>query len=309
MIIDTHYHMIPGLSSVALKHVARWALMSARKVGLDIARDKLFEEAKNIYADPTGEKLIERMDEAGIDITVFCAVDNSSLRGNTFEVAKDLNQKIGSLAKKFPDRFIAFAGIDPRRPEAPDLLRLCLEEFNMRGLKLNPDYGYYPNSPEAYRLLEILQEAGGILLTHSGPNCPPYRGKYAHPMHLNDVAIDFPGLTVIAAHMGHFFWREWVGLAYYHPNLFGDIAEWQILAKRNLNFFCKELREIIDICGAERILFGSDGPIFEPVIPVKDWITTLKSLPKSSPGGIDFGQDEINAILGSNARHILKIKS
>jgi predicted TIM-barrel fold metal-dependent hydrolase len=142
--------------------------------------DILVEEIKNTYADPTDEKLIEKMDTAGIDITAFCVVDDASLQGDTYEVVKALNQKGGSIAKKFPDRFIAFAGIDPRRPEAPDLLRHCIEEFGMKGLKFHPDHGYYPNSPEAYRMLEILQEKGGILLTHTEPASPPDKAGNMH---------------------------------------------------------------------------------------------------------------------------------
>jgi predicted TIM-barrel fold metal-dependent hydrolase len=306
MIVDTHYHMIPQLSRGATKAIARYPFITAKKLGLDMNFDALVDEVKNTYEDPTGEKLLKRMDAVGIDITVFCVVDNSSLRGFTYEVIRDLNQKVGAIAKQFPDRFVAFAGVDPRRPEACDLLRRCLEVFGMKGLKFHPDNGYYPNNPEAYRLLEILQEAGGVLLTHTGPVVPPDKGKYSHPLLLDDLAGDFPDLKVIAAHMGHYWWREWAGLAYYQPNLFGDLAEWQILAKRNFRLFCEELRAILDICGAEKVLFGTDGPIFEPLVPVKEWINMLKSLPETSAGGVSFSQQEINAILGGNAHRMLK---
>lgn len=308
MIIDIHYHMIPQLGFSASKAVARWPFFQSRKLGLDIDFNTLVEEVKNTFADPTGEKLIERMDSAGIDVTAFCAVDNASLRGNTYEVAKALNQEVGSIARNFPDRFIAFAGIDPRRPEAPDFLKLCLEEFGMKGLKFHPDHGYYLNSPEAYRMLEILQQYEAILLTHTGPSAPPDKaGKYAHPLLLDEVAVDFPDLIVIAAHMGQYWWRDWAGSAYYQPNLFGDLAEWQILAKRNFELFCKELRHIIDICGTEKILFGSDGPIFEPIVPVKEWIRLLMDLPNDSAAGTIFRKEEIEAIMGGNAQRILNI--
>jgi len=308
MIIDTHYHMMPQLGSRASRSVARWPFLHAKKMGLDIDFDKLAEEVKNTYADPTGERLIARMDAAGIDVTAFCAVDNSSLRRNTYEIVKDLNQRIAAIADQSPSRLMAFAGIDPRRPEALDLLEYCIDELGMKGLKIHPDHGYYPNSPEVYRMLEFLQEKGGILLTHTGPAAPPDKaGKYTHPLLLDEVAVDFPDLVIIAAHMGQYWWREWAGSAYYQPNLYGDLAEWQILAKRNLTFFRRELRTIIDICGAEKILFGSDGPVFEPITPVKEWIETLKSLPGDSSDGIKFTTEEIDAILGGNAQRILKI--
>ena len=64
MIIDIHYHMIPQLGFSASKAVARWPFFQSRKLGLDIDFNTLVEEVKNTFADPTGEKLIERMDEA-----------------------------------------------------------------------------------------------------------------------------------------------------------------------------------------------------------------------------------------------------
>jgi hypothetical protein len=308
MIIDMHYHMIPQLGSSAAKAVARWPFFQAQKLGLDIDLNTLVEEVKNTYADPTGERLLDRMDTAGIDVTAFCAVDNAGLQGNTYEVAKALNQHVGSIAKTFPDRLIAFAGIDPRRPEAPDLLKHCLEEYGMKGLKFHPDHGYYPNSPEAYRMLEILQQHRGILLTHTGPGAPPDKaGKYAHPLLLDEVAVDFPDVTIIAAHMGQYWWRDWAGSAYYLPNLFGDLAEWQIVAKRNFKLFCTELRQVIDICGKEKILFGSDGPIFEPIVPVKEWVNLLGNLPKEAAEGTTLTKEEIEAILGGNAQRILNL--
>ncbi len=309
MIIDTHYHMIPQVGTKASRFMARWPFQHAEKLGIPVDFDTLASKIKDIAADPAGEKLLARMDETGIDITMFCAVDDCSIHGNTYNIVKDLNEKTASIAGRSPSRLVALAGIDPRRPEAPALLKYCLDELGMKGLKLHPDHGYYPNSPGTYRMLEILQERDGILLTHTGPSAPPGKaGKYANPMLLDEVAVDFPGLVIIAAHMGQFWWREWVGSAYYHPNLYGDLAEWQILARRNLAFFRKELRTIIDICGVEKILFGSDGPIFELIAPVAEWLKTLQSLPDDTSDGIQFTREEVDAILGGNAQRILKLQ-
>ena len=123
-----------------------------------------------------------------------------------------INEDCARAAAKHPGRLIALAGIDPRRPDAPALFRRCIKEFNMRGLKWHPDNGYYPNSKEAYAVLEVANELNVPLLTHCGPLANS-RAKYAHPIHLDDVAVDFPNIDIIAAHMGFVWWRDWAALA------------------------------------------------------------------------------------------------
>ncbi|MBN2397925.1 MAG: amidohydrolase [Deltaproteobacteria bacterium] len=306
MIIDTHYHMMPRLGRGTARVVAQWTFETANKLGIDLDFETLAEQVREDFADPDGEKLLGKMDADGIDITVFCAVDNAAVKGSTLEVADAVNEQTGAIAGRHPDRFIGLAGVDPRRPEAPELMRRCLDGYGLKGLKLHPDHGYYPNGEEAYRLYEIVQEAGGVVLIHTGPIIPPGKGgTYAHPLLLDPLATDFPDLTVIAAHMGQYWWRDWAGLAYVQPHLYGDTAEWQTLAKRNFPLFRRELREVIDKAGCDKVLFGTDGPIFDPTIPAGEYIRILRSLTDGAPDGIHFAKEEIDAILGGNAERIL----
>jgi hypothetical protein len=177
----------------------------------------------------------------------------------------------------------------------------------MKGLKYHPDSGYDPASPESYKLLEYLQAKGGILLTHTGPLMPPSRCKFSDPMLLADLAVDFPNLKVIAAHMGQMNWRPWAALASHQPTLFGDLAMWDAFAFGHYELFCRELRDLIDYAGVSKVLFGTDNPIFSIVIPTKDWIQLLRDLPRKAPAGIKFTNEEVEAILGGNAAAVLGI--
>ena len=69
--------------------------------------------------------------------------------------------------------------------------------------------------------------------------------------------------------------------------------------------FCRELRAILDYVGASKVLFGTDDPIYNTLVPTKDWIQLLKDLPANAPDGIVFTREEINAILGGNAAKLL----
>jgi predicted TIM-barrel fold metal-dependent hydrolase len=305
MIIDIHYHLMPKLSEKMVRNLAHTAIRAAKVMKKKIDPETIITKASETCADPTGERLIADMDNSGIDLTVICMVDNASIVQLKPENMQKGNRIIGDIARKYPDRVMALAGIDPRRPEAPDMLRQCFEEFGVRGLKYHPDDGYDPCGPESYKLLEVLMKYDGLLLTHTGPLSPPSRCKFAEPIRLADLAVDFPDLKVIAAHMGMINWRPWAALAAHQPNLYGDLAMWDSYAIGNYELFCRELRDLIDYAGVSKVLFGTDNPIASIIEPTKTWVQLIRDLPVKAPGGLTFTEEEVEAILGGNAASIL----
>ena len=309
MIVDVHYHLIPMLPEEMVEHLVEDAMRSARIMGKTVDRQALVKKAAETYADPTGDGLIASMDEAGIDFTCICAVDDAGNELMTPELAQTQNQVIGVISEQHSNRVMALAGVDPRRPTGPDMLRQCFEEFGMKGLKYHPDSGYDPGAAESYKLLEIVQEKGGVLLTHTGPLMPPSRNKYADPMLLCDLAVDFPELKVIAAHMGQMNWRPWAALASHQPKLYGDLAMWDAFAFGHYELFCRELRDLIDYAGVSKVLFGTDDPIFGIVRATGDWVQLIKDLPVNAPAGISFTEQEVDSILGGNAASLLGLSA
>ena len=143
-------------------------------------------------------------------------------------------------------------------------------------------------------------------MTHCSPLAKS-RAKYAHPIYLDDIALDFPNMDIIAAHMGNMWWRDWVALAYCKGNIHGDLAMWQLLAIAKPHLFRRYLREILDVVGCEQVLFSSDGPTFEPYVSNRCWVATVKALSADSTDGIKFTDQEVKAMLGGNAVRIFKL--
>ena len=307
MIIDVHYHQIPMMPEELIPQTLKDPIRAAKLIGMDVDMADLIAKATQYWSDPDGEKLIASMDEAGIDFTVVCAVDNAASDVVTEELVLMQNRMVGAVAQKYPDRVMALAGLDPRRPKAPDMLKQCFEEFGMKGLKYHADDGYDPTGPASYKLIEFLASNDGILLSHTGPLMPPSRPRFSEPLLLADIGVDFPEVKVIAAHMGYINWRPWAALAFHQPNLYGDLAMWDTFALGNYPLFCRELRDIIDFVGVEKVLFGTDDPIVRVIRPATDWINSIRDLPKKAPDGIVFTEDEVAAILGGNARKLLGI--
>jgi hypothetical protein len=305
MIIDVHYHLFPKLSENIIRNLAGSVIRMAQAMGQTVDPEAIIRKASATWSDPSGEGLLAIMEDSRIDLTLICMVDNAAIALLKPENMQRGNRLIGEIARKNPGRVMALAGVDPRRPEAPDMLKQCFEEFGIKGLKYHPDDGYDPCGPESYKLLEVLAEYQGILLTHTGPLGPPSRNKFADPMLLTDLAVDFPELKVIAAHMGQINWRPWAALAAHQPNLYGDLAMWDHYAFTRYALFCRELRDILDYAGSTKVLFGTDNPMASTLEPTKNWIQLLKDLPANAPAGLSFTQKEIEGILGRNAAAIL----
>jgi hypothetical protein len=307
MIVDVHYHFmrLPADDSAARQMVSH-LLNDARRAGYSRPVDEVMPAYRDMMNDPDCDKLVRRMDENGIDVTVINVVDNVDYGWPDDRVLR-INEACARAAAKHPGRLLSLAGIDPRRPDAPALLRRCLTDFKMNGLKWHPDNGFYPNSKEAYAVLQVLNEFGLPLLTHCSP-LPGSKARFAQPIHLDDIAGDFPNLQIIAAHMGHLWWHDWAALAQFKQNINGDLAMWQITALARPAIFRRYLREIIDNIGPDQILWSSDGPVFEPLVSNKEFIRTMHDLTREQ-FGIGFTEDEVHAMLGGNAARIFKLES
>src|SRR4051794_27149729 len=120
------------------------------------------------------------------------------------------NEEIADLAAEHPDVLIPFGSVDPARGVAGiRLARRLVESHGVRGFKFHPSLqGFEPNDRSVYPLYEELQSLGVPALFHTGQTgigagLPGGRGiklRYSDPMLLDDVAADFPGLTIIMAH-------------------------------------------------------------------------------------------------------------
>lgn len=307
MIIDIHYHIADkgwwsekfwdGLA------VFMGGFLAKKGVGLSVKEVKstLFHP----FWDPTGEILLRHMDEAGIDKTVLLACDFGLTFGREAISAEEINKVYSNIAKKHPDRLIAFAGVDPRRENAVDILDRCINDWAMKGLKIHPAAGFYPNEKMAYPLYEKANELGIPIMTHTGAMIYPLRSKYAQPIYLDDILIDFPNLKIIAPHLSFGWWPELTSLLITRPNLYTDFSLWQLTASHNYQTFCHTLRAVLDAAGSERVFFGSDGPFFRHFVSDREWIQIIKDLPQKAPKGIIFTEEEVEGMLGKNAKKLL----
>ena len=311
MIIDFHYHYpIQKIKEAdalnrARSHIAVWH--RSANIRQEAPLSEMAEARVDISDDPNCAKLMRRMEEAGIDLTVILPLDVDCKKMDETSIMA-YQKACADVAGKNPNKLIAFASINPYRKNAPELFRRCILEYGMKGLKWHPGYSLFdPTSPESYEVLKVAQELKVPFLTHTGSMYGVCNGRFCRPVLLDQIAVDFPGLKIVGAHMGHIAWQEWCEVAYFKRTVYGDLSEWQILAAGRYDWFCRTLREMIDLVGVDRIFFAADGPYMELVVSNAKWVKLIQDLPVKAPEGIRFTQDEVDAILGDNARALLGI--
>ncbi len=118
------------------------------------------------------------------------------------------NEQVGDFCRG-RSKLVPFCNINPYiHANLGDELRHKVEDEGFRGLKLYPSYQhYYLNEHRMYPLYQIAQDLDIPILIHTGSSVfKGSRMKYGNPLHLDDVAVDFPRLNLIMAHSGRGFW-------------------------------------------------------------------------------------------------------
>ncbi len=166
------------------------------------------------------------------------------------------------------DVLIPFASIDPWRGRAAvTLARRMVADYGVRGFKFHPSLqAFSPNDRMAYPLYEAISELGVPALFHTGqtgigagvPGGGGVRLKYAAPMLLDDVAVDFPELTIIMAHPSFPWQDEALAVATHKPSVYIDLSGW------SPKYFPPQLVHYANSLLQDKVLFGSDYPLITP---------------------------------------------
>lgn len=200
------------------------------------------------------------------------------------------NDFIAAYVARHPEKLIGFACIDPNEPDYLDELHRCFETLPFRGLKLAPIYqNFHPMDERMQPVYRYCEQKGIPILLHQAttfPRCAPL--KYAHPEQLEDVALRYPDLRMVIAHMGHPWENETIVLIRKQPNVFADVSA---LYYRPWQFY-NTLVLATEYGVMHKLLLGSDFPFTTPGetlarLRCVNHITGNSGLPQIRPGDIE----------------------
>ncbi|MGH9493291.1 MAG: amidohydrolase family protein [Terriglobales bacterium] len=260
MITDCHIHIQP----VEMLKPAALAAMKKKRAN--------FDQVVEFCRSP--KAFLKHLDAAGVDRAVLINYVAPEVIGFTPEV----NPFVANYVKEDPRRLIPCGSIHPRHTrnvlaDVEQVLRL-----GIRMIKIHPPHQLlfpndYLNGVKELEIIYRAAEANGIpVMFHTGTSIfPGARNKFGDPIHVDDVAVDFPKLTILLAHGGRPLWMETAFfLVRRHPNVYLDISG--IPPKALLRYFPR-LEEI-----ASKTLFGTDWP--GPGVPeIKQNLEAFRVLP------------------------------
>lgn len=236
-------------------------------------RDAAARHFRGEMARPTAHEVAAHYRERKMMAVVF-TVDSESVTGQR----RVPNEEVAEAAQANPDVLIPFASIDPHRGQrGVDEARRLIADHGIRGFKFHPNLqGFYPNDRMAYPLYEVIAGAGLPALFHTGhsgigsglPGGGGIRLKYSNPMHVDDVAVDFPEMKIVLAHPSFPWQDEALSIAMHKPEVYIDLSGW------SPKYFPPQLIRYANTSLRHQILFGTDYPLIQP----ERWLQDFDSL-------------------------------
>jgi uncharacterized protein len=208
----------------------------------------------------TEEQVIEKFTQAGVEV-VLVAFDIESVIG----APPCTNDYVTSLRARYPDRVVhTWGAVDPHKGEqAIAEAKRAVTELGVLGFHFHPIMGRFRvDDRELYPLWETISGLGVPVMvdvgtTGMGAGMPGGLGsriEHAHPIAVDNLAADFPDMTIVAAHPGWPWVDEMTAVALHKGNVYWELSGWAP------KYFPEQLKKDVRGRLRHKIMFGSDHP-------------------------------------------------
>lgn len=257
--IDAHCHIYPEkIASRAVK-----------------GTDTFYGE--NSLCKGTASDLIEEGKKAGIDHFIVQSVATTPYQ------VKSINEFI---AREVENSNGLMTGLGTLHPESSDILGDIehILELGLHGVKLHPDIqAFKMDDYRCLKIYELCEQKNIPVLMHAGDS----RYDYSNPNRFLPILQIYTNLTVVGAHLGGWsVWDEAADKLNNLPNFYVDCSSC-------FGFIpAQKVKQLIRHYGADRVLFGTDYPMWSPSEEIKQILSL----------GLD--ENEIKSILNINAKKV-----
>ena len=233
-------------------------------------------------ADPPIDVTIAAMDAGGVEVglvSAWHAPDGPLIS----------NDEVATWVAERPDRLAGLAAVDLARPmDAVRELHRCVRDLGFKGLRVVPWlWGLPPNDRRYYPLYAECVDLGVPFCTQVGHTGPLRTSETGRPIpYLDDVALDFPELVIVAGHIGYPWTEEMIAVARKHEHVHIDTSAYTVRR------YPVELVRYLQADGRRKVLFGTNYPMITPD-------RALEGL-----DGLDLDAETREGFLGANARRV-----
>ena len=227
----------------------------------------------------TVNELLRAQDEAGISTTCIHSV------AVTPHTVQSINRFIAASVRMYPERLCGFAAIHPDVQDIPRLVEE-VQAAGLKGFKIHPDMQQFAlDDPRTMDMFSAIEGKLPVII-HTGDK----RFEYSRPWQMKKVLEAFPKLVCICAHLGG--WSEWEEASKTlsaYENAYVDTSSSLYSLKK------EEARKIIRRYSRDRVIFGTDFPMWSPSEELERFIS------------LGLTEDEQEKILRKNAEGLLSL--
>jgi hypothetical protein len=253
-----------------------------------------YHESDRVPLDASLDRLLGAMDESGVAyslvLTSFLVSDH---RPSTADVVNAI-EKIPNLG--------VVAGVSYLNYKQRDLRELAdfLEHGLVRGLKLYPGYEpFYPHDKRLRLVYDLAEEFSVPVMIHSGDTYSPGgKVKYSHPIEIDEVAVDHPGVNFVICHLGNPWLVDCMEVVYKNANCYADFSGLVLgeFTEPFEDYMTEQIAEVILYAGKPNsFLYGSDWPICS----MKSYVEFVKQL--------ELPQADKRLIMYENSRRLFRL--
>lgn len=297
--IDIHTHL--ALKSIYPREYLLGMAADGQPLG---SEDRLDQVLTLILNDLNAKKHMDQMADAGIDLAVLLMIDGGIGMGEADFTIEEIYRIHNEIAAAGKDKLIVFGGVDPRRGAlGSELFRNAVRDNGYRGLKLYPPMGFDMSDPALDPAYQVCSDYGLSVVVHTGPSLASMSNEKASPSAVADVAKRYSDANFILAHAGYRLKSAEVREAIKLPNVYADISGFQKMLRRYLADGNDELALIFRDDYCQKVLFGTDWPLFNLMSKLSKDVQTLRDYADS----VDASSDALDRILHGNASDLLGV--
>ena len=251
---------------------------------------------KHEWIAKTETEVVGEFNAAGVK-AVLVAFDTESVTG----APPCGNDYVAAMRDRHPETILqAWGAVDPWKESALEDARHAIEDLHLLGFHFHPIMGRYAvDDPKLQALFEVIDALKVPIMvdvgtTGMGAGLPGGLGsklRHAHPLALDDLASNFPNLTIIAAHPGWPWVEEMTAVALHKGNVFWEISGWAP------KYFPESLKRDIRGRLRDKVMFGSDYPSMPYDRILREW------------DELGYSEEVLNGVFHSNAERVLGLKA
>jgi Predicted metal-dependent hydrolase of the TIM-barrel fold len=268
------------------------------KLKLPFYQSELRRAARERAGTPyTAERLIPALDDAGVDKAVLIAsVAAVGVGGEIDGIHVD---EVYPEIQKAPDRIFGYAGINPLEDIKTNLayINYAVNELDFRGVHIYPHwFGMRIDDKKYYPIYAKCAELGVPIMLQVGHPTPRNRAKVAaHPLWLDDIAYDFPELTILGIHIGSPWVDDMMMMCRGYENVYmvADAHQPSTWEPQLIEYINGGGRRNLD--GWEKVIWGSDWPIQD----IKEALGEVRAL--------NLNERALEHVLGLNAMRVMNL--